>query len=174
MRFRQMRSVTVRRSSLNRAARQLIVWHPEAVNGLDPETGRVKWSQKFTAKAGMTIATPRQDGPLLLVSCFYNGSMMLKLSPDLSGAVVVWRGKSSQEMPNRTDGLHSVMATPLIKDGYIYGVCSYGELRCLKEESGERVWKTMQATSGGPEDGGPTPSWSPRATASSCSTKKAT
>jgi outer membrane protein assembly factor BamB len=129
--------------------RQVVVWHPEAVNGLDPETGRVQWSQKFTAKAGMTIATPRQDGPFLLVSCFYNGSMMLKLSPDLSSALVVWRGKSSQEMPNRTDGLHSVMATPVIKDGYIYGVCSYGELRCLKEDTAERIWKSMDATSGG-------------------------
>jgi outer membrane protein assembly factor BamB len=132
--------------------RQLIVWHPEAVNGLDPETGRVAWSQKFAVKAGMTIATPRQDGPLLFVSCFYNGSMMLRLSPDLSTASVVWRGKSNREMPKQTDGLHSVMATPALKDGFIYGVCSYGELRCLNAESGERVWKTMQATTGGPEE----------------------
>ena len=100
----------------------------------------------------MTIPTPRQYGLMLLVSCFYNGSMMLRLSPDLSTASVVWRGKSNQEMPKRTDGLHSVMATPALKNGYIYGVCSYGELRCLKIDTGERVWKTMQATSGGPEE----------------------
>src|SRR5205814_7757935 len=27
--------------------RQLIVWHPQAVNSLDPETGKVHWSQPY-------------------------------------------------------------------------------------------------------------------------------
>jgi outer membrane protein assembly factor BamB len=47
-----------------------------------------------------------------------------------------------------TDGLHSVMATPLIENGYIYGPCSYGEFRCLKLATGERVWETFAPTSG--------------------------
>jgi valyl-tRNA synthetase len=34
------------------------------------------------------------------------------------------------------------------KDGYIYGVCSYGQLRCIKTATGERVWETMKATRG--------------------------
>ena len=38
------------------------------------------------------------------------------------------------------------MSTPYIKDGYIYGVCSYGQLRCLKEEDGSRVWEDLRAT----------------------------
>jgi outer membrane protein assembly factor BamB len=40
------------------------------------------------------------------------------------------------------------MCTPVIEDGYIYGVCSYGQLRCLKAPSGERVWETFAATTG--------------------------
>ena len=47
-----------------------------------------------------------------------------------------------------TDGLQSVMATPLIKDGYIYSPCSYGQFRCLKLETGERLWETFAPTSG--------------------------
>jgi len=39
-----------------------------------------------------------------------------------------------------------VLATPVILDGYIYGICSYGQLRCLKAETGERVWETQAAT----------------------------
>jgi outer membrane protein assembly factor BamB len=132
--------------------RQLIVWHPESVNGLDPETGHVYWSQRFPVKAGMTISTPRQAGNLLFVTSFYAGPMMLKFSPDGGPPVVLWRGKSNREMPTQTDGLHSVMATPFLKDGYIYGVCSYGELRCLKQDTGERLWKTLQPTSGGEEE----------------------
>ena len=41
-----------------------------------------------------------------------------------------WKGESNSEI--LTDGLHSVMATPFIIDGYIYGIGSYGQLRCLR------------------------------------------
>jgi hypothetical protein len=41
------------------------------------------------------------------------------------------------------------MCTPVIRDGFIYGVCSYGELRCLRLEDGRREWQTLAATSGG-------------------------
>ena len=127
--------------------RQLIVWHPESVNSLDPETGKLYWSQEFPVKANLTIPTPRLDGGLLLVSSFYDGSMMLKLDAKEPAATVLWKGKSHSE--TRTDGLHSIISTPFIKDGYIYGVCSYGQLRCLKEATGERVWQTLAATTDG-------------------------
>jgi outer membrane protein assembly factor BamB len=134
--------------------RQLIIWHGEAVNGLDPETGQVYWSQEFpTTKAVLTIPTPRLAGNLLFVTTFYEGPLMLKLDPDKLTAGVLWRGKSNSEQPNRTDGLHSIIPTPFIKDGYIYGVCSYGELRCLKADTGERVWEDLKAT-GSAKQGG--------------------
>jgi outer membrane protein assembly factor BamB len=41
------------------------------------------------------------------------------------------------------------MCTPFLEDGYIYGVCSYGQLRCLKADTGERIWETFQATTSG-------------------------
>jgi outer membrane protein assembly factor BamB len=128
--------------------RQLIIWHPEAVNGLNPETGAVYWSEPFTSKAGLTAPTARQAGDLLFVTAFYDGPLMLKFAADNPRPSVLWRGKSHSEMPNRTDGLHSIIATPFIKDGYIYGVCSYGELRCLKADTGERIWQTHAATGG--------------------------
>ena len=128
--------------------RQLIVWTPEAVNGLDPETGKVFWSQPFKLKSNLSIPTPRLDGDRLLVTSFYNGSMLLKLTADdgKPSASVVWKGKGRGEFPNQTDGLHAIMCTPCIRDGYIYGVCSFGQLRCLKEEDGSRVWEDLKAT----------------------------
>jgi outer membrane protein assembly factor BamB len=129
--------------------RQLIVWHPEAVNGLDPETGKVYWSQKCTARSNLAVPTPRLNGDKLLVTSFYNGSMLLKLASDKPAASVVWQGKGRGEAPDQTDTLHSIMPTPVIKDGHIYGVCSYGELRCLRLEDGKRVWQNLSATSDG-------------------------
>jgi outer membrane protein assembly factor BamB len=131
--------------------RQLIVWHPEAVNGLDPETGKLLWSQPFRVRSDLTIPTPRLDGDRLLVSSFYDGSLLLQLATDKPGAKVLWKSKVASEQPQRTEDLHSIIPTPVIQDGYIYGVCSYGELRCLKEDTGERVWMTLKATSKGQE-----------------------
>jgi outer membrane protein assembly factor BamB len=133
--------------------RQLIIWHPESVNSLDPATGKVYWSFPFTnraggqLKAGLAVPTPRLDGDLLFLTAFYEGPLMLKLN-GTNMPTQLWRGKGRSEQPDQTDGLHSIIPTPAIKDGYIYGVCSYGELRCLKESTGERIWQTYQATGG--------------------------
>jgi len=130
--------------------RQLILWHPEAVSSLDPETGKVYWSLKPTqpAKAGMTIPTPRKMGDLLFLTCFYNGSWMLRLDASKPAAATVWQSQRVSE--KNTDGLHSVLSTPFLEDGYIYGTCSYGQLRCLKADTGERLWETFHATT--PDD----------------------
>jgi outer membrane protein assembly factor BamB len=138
--------------------RQLIIWSPEAVNSLNPETGEVYWSQPFGSqkmgggrvmvKAALSIPTPRLMGDLLFVTAFYDGPLMLKLAGDRPAAEVLWQGKSHSELPDKTDGLHSIIPTPVLKDGYIYGVCSYGELRCLDAKTGQRIWSTRQPTGG--------------------------
>lgn len=127
--------------------RQLIVWHPESINALEPETGRLLWSEPFTVRSGLSIPTPRQDGDRLLITSFYNGSRMLRVQD--SQPSILWQSKKASEKD--TDTLHSIMSTPAIDNGHIYGVCSYGQLRCLKADTGERVWATMEATTGGPE-----------------------
>ena len=127
--------------------RQLILWHPQALNSLNPETGALYWSEPGKANAGMTIATPRQLADRLYVSSFYNGSVMMRLDPQRPVATKVWQSQKASEKD--TDALHCVLSTPFLEGGYIYGVCSYGQLRCLKAETGERVWETFAATTGG-------------------------
>ena len=126
--------------------RQLIIWHPEAVNALDPETGKVFWTYPLTpsVRSGMTIPSPRQSGNLLFLTSFYNGSLMLRVDSDQP--TPVWQSKKVSETD--TDGLHSVMATPLLEAGYLYSPCSYGQFRCLKVTTGERIWETFAPTTG--------------------------
>lgn len=126
--------------------RQLIIWHPEAVSGLDPETGKVFWTHPITpsVRAGMSIPTPLKVGDRLFLTSFYNGSLMLQITND--APTVVWKSEKISERD--TDGLHSVMATPLIEKGYIYSPCSYGQFRCLNVNTGERLWETFAPTSG--------------------------
>ncbi len=127
--------------------RQLILWHPEAANSLDPETGEVYWSVPFKSRTGMSLATPRKLGDLLFFTAFYSGSLMLRLDSAKPAAATVWRTFKVNEKD--TTHLNAVMCTPFLEDGYIYGVCSYGQLRCLKLETGARVWETFQATTSG-------------------------
>lgn len=128
--------------------RQLIIWHPEAVNGLDPETGKLYWSQRFRLQAGLAIPTPRLfDGDKLFITSFYNGPMLLQLTGGAEpGAKLLWKGNSNSEQPTKTDKLHAIMCTPFVKEDHIYGVCSFGQLRCLKASDGSRVWETLEAT----------------------------
>ncbi len=130
----------------NAGARQLIIWHPLAVVSLDPETGSVYWEQPFKIEAGLAVATPVWSGPQLLASSFYNGSLMMSMSMDNQKprAEMLWRGKSHSEID--TDGLHSLVTTPVIVGDYVYGICSYGQLRCLNARTGERVWESLALT----------------------------
>ena len=127
-------------------ARQLIVWHAAALVSLDPETGEVYWEETWEVGAGMSVATPVRSGDYLLVSQFYNGSLMMRLNADRPAATMLWKGSSRSEMPDLTDGLHSLITTPLIIDDHVYGVGSYGELRGLDARTGERVWMSARMT----------------------------
>lgn len=128
--------------------RQLIIWHSEAVSGLDLATGKPLWSHEWLIRANLTAPTPRQIGDKLFLTSFYNGCKMLQIEASGNAFTVkeVWKSNGKGEQPNQTDKLHSIMPTPTIKDGFIYGVCSYGELRCLQLEDGKRVWADSRAT----------------------------
>lgn len=125
--------------------RQLIIWHPTAVTSLDPATGKQIWNVPFPVRAGLTVPMPRKIGEQLFVTAFYNGPMLLNVKAD--SAEVAWKGRSNNE--RRTDGLHSIMPTPVVTKENIFGVCSYGELRGLNTETGKRLWETRQATGQG-------------------------
>ncbi|MCY2989993.1 MAG: PQQ-like beta-propeller repeat protein [Planctomycetota bacterium] len=122
--------------------RQLVIWDAEAINGLDPETGRVYWSVPLDANYAMGIATPRQLGQYLFAGGIVNKSVLLQLGSAQPTAEVVWRGE-------RGKGIGPVMVTPFLEDGYLYGVDGKGELRCVKLATGEQLWTTYAATTNG-------------------------
>jgi outer membrane protein assembly factor BamB len=137
--------------------RQLIIWLSEAVNSLDPATGKVYWTQSYPAsgrpkRPAVNIATVRRAGDLLFLTSFYHGPLMLKLAEDRPAASVLWRGKSND--PERPDGLHALMAAPVLKGGYVYGVSGLGELMCQEAGTGKKLWETYAATGGEQTDCG--------------------
>jgi outer membrane protein assembly factor BamB len=122
--------------------RQLIIWHADAVNSLDPETGKLYWSQPLLPDWAMSIATPRSDGTFLFVGAVVMKSMLLKLAADRPAADVVWYGKKGL-------GIAPTMSTPFLESGHMYGVDREGELRCVSLATGEQLWTTYAATTTG-------------------------
>jgi len=128
--------------------RQLIVWHPAAVAALDPANGKVIWQQPFDVRAGMTISTPRTVENRLFVTGFYSGPLMIDVGANGRSPRVMWRtAPSSTEMKNNS--LHAVMCTPIVDGDHVYGVGSYGEMRCLDANTGSIIWETREPTGEG-------------------------
>lgn len=128
--------------------RQVIVWHPDGVAGLDPATGQTLWTHAYPVggkpqRPEVTIAMPRLAGSRLFLTSFYQGSLLLDLgTPEPS---VVWN-RRSRKKSEFEEGLHTTMCTPVIRDGQIYGFCGFGELRCLDLATGDRRWESREAT----------------------------
>jgi len=124
--------------------RVLVCWTGDSVAGLDPKTGKLHWQHPFKPfRMVLNIATPVFENGYLFVSGFYDGSFLLKVDPDELTVEKVWRRKGASE--RKTDSLHCCISTPLIQGDYIYGVDSYGELRCLELQTGDRVWESLEA-----------------------------
>jgi len=123
--------------------RQLIIWHPEALSSLNPETGEVYWSEPYNVQNALCVSTPRLwHNDHLYLTAFYNGSRMYKVAAN--NAEAVWQTKKASEKD--TEHLNSIISTPALEGDYIYGVCAYGQLRCLDARTGARIWETLAAT----------------------------
>ncbi|QDU94334.1 PQQ-binding-like beta-propeller repeat protein [Lignipirellula cremea] len=123
----------------------VVCWTGDSLSGLNPLTGETYWSIAFPPiKMPIGVATPILSDDRIFVTSFYDGALLAQLSPNATEAKQVWhkRGRSERD----TDGLHSIISTPIFLGDYIYGVDSYGELRCLKADTGERIWEDLTAT----------------------------
>ena len=70
--------------------------------------------------------------------------LLLDLAQDKPGVKKVWQRTGEDE--RHTDGIHSIISTPIVLGKHVYGVDSYGELRCLDLKTGDRVWEDQTAT----------------------------
>ncbi len=123
----------------------LVCWTGDGVVGMNPLTGQVYWRSPMPpSRMVIGVVTPVTDRNLLFVTSFYDGSKMLRLDSKSLAATELWRKRGPSE--TETEALHSIIATPLLLGDSLYGVDSYGELRCLDAQTGERIWEDRRAT----------------------------
>jgi outer membrane protein assembly factor BamB len=119
----------------------LLVWLPDAVRGLDPQSGDVHWSVELKPDYGMSIAAPVVQERAVYLSGVVNHSVLLELAPDGQSAKELWRGKGMTSISCSHSG-------PIVVDGTIYGCDDKGWLRAVDLQTGDRLWETLDATTG--------------------------
>lgn len=125
--------------------RVLVCWTGGHVAGLDPASGSVYWKYPFEpTRMVINVPTPVVDGDHLFVTAFYDGALLLRLLEREPWVKKMWRRKGRSE--RNTDALHCMIGTPYMEGRYVYGVDSYGELRCLDVLTGDRIWEDQTAT----------------------------
>jgi outer membrane protein assembly factor BamB len=126
-------------------ARQLVIFHAKGISALDPSTGKIYWEFDHSVQMGIVVATPVRSGPYLFVTSQHGGARMLRLDEQKPGASLLWGGPGEQD-PGMThdtpNTLNSVISTPVVDGGYVYGLDNDGQLRCLEAATGKLIWKT--------------------------------
>ncbi len=130
--------------------KQLLIWHPESINALNPADGSLYWTLPLKPGYGMSIMAPQKSGNLLFASGIGRVGAVMKLDDEKPGAEFLWRAKPKE-------GLFAANVTPLIIDGTLYGCdIDTSGFTAANLETGERYWQTTLPTLGeeNPERGG--------------------
>ncbi len=124
--------------------RVLVVWTGERLAGLEAATGAPLWEYPLRSPGEIdAIISPMVQGDRLFISCWFGGAHMLRLLPDRPSIEKIWVRKGQGE--RSTDAIHALFTAPLWLSDHLYGVDTFGELRCLDARTGDRVWSTQEA-----------------------------
>ena len=126
--------------------RVLVVYSADELFGLNPDTGKAYWSfpmpgSQWPIGISTPVLTSYQGKRYLFTTSAHVGSALLLLNEDKPEISEVWYKNDKRT----SDNIHSLIPTPYIKDGYIYGTHQKGELRCLELLTGKLVWESTDA-----------------------------
>ena len=122
---------------------QLLIWHADALNALQPQSGKVLWTYPLIPRYGMAIAAPQVSGNRLYACGIGETAVMLEIKADGSPGEALWNGKTKI-------GGYNGNATELLDGQHIYGAdCGSGAFIAVNAANGERYWETFALTTGG-------------------------
>jgi outer membrane protein assembly factor BamB len=112
------------------SGRQLVIWTPENVRGIDPADGKPLWSVPYKVTYGVSIATPIFQENIVFVTGYWEGSKAIRLGPKPTDAELIWEDAK----------LQGLMAQPLYRDGFVYTLDKGSGLVCFELATGKRIW----------------------------------
>ncbi len=133
---------------VKQAGKEVVVcWTGDSVAGIEAQSGQVLWRYEWRPKnMPIGVASPVLHEDRLFFTSFYDGSLMLKLDQQSPAVEKIWQMVGKSESAQETEALQSIISTPVFDSEYVYGVDSYGQLRCLDAKTGERLWENLTAT----------------------------
>jgi outer membrane protein assembly factor BamB len=126
---------------------QIVSFTSDSAIGVVPESGALRWRYPFKTNYECNIATPIAiNGQVFLSAGENHGSVLLKLTPESEKFKLdtVW------ESLGTTSVLRSEWQTPLLLDGYLYGMDNVGgagpitHLTCIEAATGKRMWQQVR------------------------------
>ncbi|MEE3199117.1 MAG: PQQ-binding-like beta-propeller repeat protein [Planctomycetota bacterium] len=121
--------------------RQLLIWHGDALEALDPETGKVYWSVEIRPTFGMSVGHPVVEGRRVYLMSYNRVSACIEVAEGGKAAKVLWKGNSRR-------GIGGVFNTAFIEDGHIYACGQNGKYLCARLSDGEQLWSTFAPATG--------------------------
>lgn len=122
--------------------RQLIIFYPNALASIDPDSGKPFWSIDYQATNGSAIMTPLVAGDLIYAAGYSNKNLLARLTADPIGAEVIWQDEVKT-------AISPVNAQPFLRDGVLYGFDQSGYLYAAELETGKRLWQSTEVFDGG-------------------------
>jgi outer membrane protein assembly factor BamB len=127
---------------------QVVIWHGQAINGLDPLSGKKLWSVGLEPAYAMSIMAPRQQGDKLFAAGIGGAGVVLKLEGDKATPVWEEAAAKGKELASKPRGVYPVNMTPFVENGTIYAVDQPGMLRAVELETGKKLWFTFKPVIG--------------------------
>jgi outer membrane protein assembly factor BamB len=114
--------------------KQIVTQTDSSVVGIGTADGKLLWKLPFAPSGmGYNAASPIVDGTTVIFTGSARGMTAVKVAKtgDTFTATQVWKNATTATQFN----------TPVLKDGFIYGLSDSATLFCVKAATGETAWK---------------------------------
>jgi outer membrane protein assembly factor BamB len=114
---------------------QILVQTRQKLTGVDPDSGKVLWSQPVKADQGMNILTPTVVGNRVFTSSYGGGSVLFEIvqqgASDAATVREIWKSKPQ-----------AYMSSPIVIGSHIYLHLRNQRFTCLDIATGKERWTT--------------------------------
>ena len=115
--------------------RQLILANPQAINAVDPDTGKLLWTTPYEATNGSIIMSPLVIKDYLFIGGYSNHNLLLQLDQKKPGVKVIAKDKAKKFVS-------PVNVQPVVDGEVIYGMDQGGDLVAFRLPEGDLLWKS--------------------------------
>ena len=118
--------------------RQILFFTQKGIVSINPKNGKELWMHKFPYKVSTAASAVVEDNIVYFAAGYGVGSTAIEIAADNS-TKELWFLEGNEPVTNH-------WSTPLVKDGYLYGMFGFkeygdGPLKCVELKTGKVMWE---------------------------------